>query len=311
MAKIKLALLSGGISDEREVSLNTGKQIFNALDKKKYEIFQYNPKTDLRKFFLDALNKKFNIVFPALHGPFGEDGKLQGMLDMIGVPYVFSGCLASALAMNKSQTKAIAWSVGINTANSVVLEKADKNRLDQFGFPIVIKPIELGSSIGMAVAKNKKELKDGISRAFKFSKKVMLEQYIQGRELTVAVMGNRQARALPVIEIIPKNSKWFNYGTKYEIGATEKICPAKISFEARDMVQKIAIKIYKALGCEDVARADFIWNEKSGKFYFLEINTIPGMTETSLVPQAARTAGMEFSDFLDKLIKGAIEKNER
>lgn len=311
MAKIRLALLSGGISGEREVSLNTGEQIFSALDKKKYEIFQYDPKTDLRKFTQDAFDEKFDIVFPALHGPFGEDGKLQGMLDMIGVPYVFSGCLASALAMNKLQTKVIARSIGINTANSIVLEKADEDCLDQFGFPVVIKPTELGSSVGMVIAKNKKELNNGVSEAFEFGKKVMLEQYIHGREFTVAVMGNSQARVLPVIEIIPKNSKWFDYKAKYEAGMTKEICPAKIPLKARDAVQEMAIKIYEALECEDIARADFIRSEKNGKFYFLEINTIPGMTVTSLVPQAAKAAGMEFSDFLDKLIKGAMEKNNK
>ncbi len=311
MAKIKLALLSGGISGEREVSLKTGKQIFGALDKKRYEIFQYDPKTDLRKFVQDVFDEKFDVVFPALHGPFGEDGKLQGMLDMIGAPYVFSGCLASALAMNKSQTKAIARNIGINTADYVVLKKTDENYPDQFGFPVVIKPIELGSSVGMAIAKNEKELKNGIRQAFEFGRKVMLEQYIHGRELTVAVMGNKRIVALPVIEIIPKNSKWFDYRAKYKADAAEEICPAKIPLKAQNTVQEMAVKIYEALGCEDIARADLIWNEKNGKFYFLEINTIPGMTETSLVPQAARTAGMEFPDFLDKLIKGAIEKNDK
>ncbi len=312
MPKLKIALLSGGISGEREVSLKTGEQIYNALDKNKYEIFKYDLKTDLKRFFNDAMNKKFDLVFPALHGPFGEDGKLQGMLDMIGMPYVFSGCLASALAMDKYKTKIIARDAGLDLIPDIALQKDEKYNIqkiiNKLPLPIVIKPMELGSSVGMSIAKNKQELEQGIENAFKHGDKVMLEKFIKGRELTVAVMGNEQnMEALPVIEIIPKVSGWFDYKAKYEVGGSEEVCPAKIPNNIKNKIQKFAIKTFNAIGCKDLARADFIWDTENNKMYFLEINTIPGMTQTSLAPQAAKVAGMEFGEFLDRLIKGALK----
>lgn len=313
MAKIKLALLAGGVSGERDVSLNTGKMIYEALNKEKYEITKYDPKTDLRLFCIDVMDGEVDIVFPALHGPFGEDGKLQGMLDCFRVPYVFSGCLASALAMNKHKTKLIADDVGIPVAKDLMVRKNQAlnydDLIEEFSLPIVIKPVELGSSVGMAIAKTKEELQKGIEDAFEHGDQVMIEQYIKGRELTVTIMGEENIKPLPVIEIIPKVSDWFDYKAKYEPGASEEVCPAKIPVETKKVIQEFAVRIFKAIGCKDLARADFIWNEDKNKIYFLEINTIPGMTATSLAPQAAKVAGMEFGDFLDELIGYNIKKS--
>lgn len=312
MPKLKIALLSGGISGERDVSLKTGEQIFNALDKTKYKIFKYDPKADLKSFFNDAIDKKFDLVFPALHGPFGEDGKLQGMLDMISMPYVFSNCLSSALAMDKHKTKIIAKISGLATAKDIILNKADNNySLDEIikklSFPVVVKPVGLGSSVGASIANTTQELKKGIKTAFKFDNRVMLEQFIAGRELSVAIINNKEkAKALPVIEIIPKISKWFDYKAKYKAGGSQEVCPAKILNVTKNEVQKYAVKIFKAIGCKDIARADFIWSQKDKKIYFLEINTIPGMTLTSLVPQAAKADGIKFSELLDKLIENNL-----
>ena len=314
MLKLKIALLSGGISEEREVSLKTGGQIYNALNKNKYEIFRYNPKIDLKRFFNDAMDRKFDLVFPALHGPFGEDGKLQGMLDMIDMPYIFSNCLASALAMDKYKTKIIAKSIGLTIAKDIVLNKTDNDYslneiIKKLSFPIAVKPVELGSSVGASIAKTKQELEKGIKGAFKCGNRVMLEQFIAGRELSVAVMDSRKKiKALPVIEIIPKTSKWFDYKAKYEIGGSKEVCPAEIPNNITRKVQKFSIKIFKAIGCKDLARADFIWNKKDNKIYFLEINAIPGMTQTSLAPQSAKAAGIEFSELLDMLISNAAIK---
>lgn len=312
MAKIKLALLSGGVSGEREVSQNTGKMIYEALNKEKYEIIKYDPKSDLRMLCIDIMDGDIDIVFPALHGPFGEDGKIQGMFDCLGVPYVFSGCLASALAMNKHKTKLIAKDAGVPIANDMIIMKNQALNYDdiikEFTLPIVIKPVELGSSVGMAIAKTKDELQEGIEQAFEHGEQVMIEQFVKGRELTVTVMGNNTAKPLPVIEIIPKSSEWFDYKAKYEPGASEEICPAKIPEGVQKIIQGHAVKVFKVIECKDLARADFIWNEKKDKCYFLEVNTIPGMTATSLAPQAAKAAGMEFGDFLDKLINYNLQK---
>jgi D-alanine-D-alanine ligase len=310
MQKIKIALLSGGISGEREVSLKTGDQIFNALDKDKYDISRYDPKNDLQKLFNDAINKKIDIVFPALHGPFGEDGKLQGMLDMIGTPYVFSACMASAVAMNKNICKIIAKNSGLLTADSEQITKDNYNLeqiITRLGLPLVIKPVELGSSVGISIAKTKADLEEGINTAFEHDKEIMLEKHIKGRELTVAVFeANRVIKILPTIEIIPKMSDWFDFKAKYEVGGSEEICPAQIPLEISKKVQNFSEIIFKAIKCKDLARADFIWEKNTGNIYFLEINTIPGMTATSLAPQAAKVAGYEFPDFLDILIKNNL-----
>ncbi len=311
MSKIKLALLSGGTSGEREVSLKTGEQIFKALDKNKYEIFRYDPKTDLKQFILDTLDNKIDLVFPALHGPFGEDGKIQGLFDTLNIPYLFSDCLSSAVAMNKNQTKILVKNRGVLVANDTSIkqgEKYDVNKIiSKLSLPIVIKPSELGSSVGMSIAKTKENLAKGIKEAFEHGEEILLEQFIKGRELTVGVMGNKNVKALPVIEIIPKVADWFDYKAKYEVGGSEEVCPADIPEDIKNKIQKISLEIYRIIGCKDLARVDFIWQEGSDDLYFLEINTIPGMTATSLFPQAAQAAGLEFSDFLDKLISYNIK----
>lgn len=260
----------------------------------------------------DANTGKIDLVFPIGHGAYVEDGKIQGMLDMLGIPYLFSGTLSSALAMNKQKTKLVARNAGLKVAKEVIPQKNKKYNQDKIirklGLPIVVKPIESGSSVGMSICGEEKHLGKAIEKAFEYSTEVMLEQFIAGRELTVAVMGNERPKALPVVEIIPKVSDFFSYEAKYQSGGSDEICPADIPEVVRKKVQRYATKIFKALDCRDLARADFIWNESSGKIYFLEINTIPGMTSTSLAPKAAKAAGLTFSQFLDKLIQLGIKR---
>jgi len=312
MKKIKIALLSGGVSKERKVSLKTGKKIFQALDKNKYEILQYDPKTELKKFIDDCLTKKFELVFPALHGPFGEDGTLQGMFEMLQIPYVFSGCLASALAMNKFKTKKNVENFGVKTAQDLIIKENQEYNLERIvsnlNLPIVVKPVELGSSVGISIVKTEKELEQGIKEALIYGE-VLLEEFIKGRELTVAILGNENPKALPVIEIKPKSSEWFDYKAKYEVGASEEICPAMISTKLKEEIQQKALTVFEAIGCSDLARADFIYDEENEKLYFLEINTIPGMTATSLAPQAAKESGLGFPEFLDELIELALRRS--
>lgn len=342
--KKRIALIFGGQSGEHEVSLKSANQVLRALSRDKYEIIpiaitkkgfwlvgelgQKYLENNLEKanlqdgvkenVFLKNNNKlpeKFppiDIALPIIHGTFGEDGKLQGALEMLGLPYVFSGTLASALAMNKYKTKIIAKNSGLKIAKDVVLSKnkkyGTKKIVAKLGFPVVVKPTELGSSVGTSLATTKEELSSGIEKALEYGEEVLLEQFIKGRELTVSVIGDKSPKALPVIEIIPKVSAWFDYRAKYETGGSQEICPANIPEDIRRKVQRSAIKIFKAIGCLDLARADFIWSEKDNKIYFLEINTIPGMTATSLAPQAAQAMGMTFPDFLDKLIESASKR---
>lgn len=305
--KIRLALLRGGGSGEREISLLTGRKIAEALDKDKYKVTEFDPRDDLDRFIKECRENKFDIVFPALHGPYGEDGRLQGLMDMIGVPYLFSGCLASALAMHKHKTKAVLEKAGIPVLPGEILNKKDPYDLDSLLLPAVIKPVEMGSSVGISLAKTRDELTQGIETAFAYDHSVMVEKYSPGRELTVAVLGNEPPEALPVIEIIPKDSEWFNYEAKYQSDATEEICPADIPEEIKNKVQAHALAAFQALECQDLARADFIWSEDN-ELYCLEVNTIPGMTDASLVPKAAKAAGLNFSQFLDKLIQISIKR---
>ncbi len=349
MKKIKLGIIFGGRSNEHEVSLKSAKQVIDAIDKDRYIIIpiaitkkgawlfeddgmryldfnlvkaQEEGGVEKDADFLSEKNdnvfellRKVDLILPILHGPYGEDGRLQGMLDMLSVPYVFSGALASSLAMNKQKTKIIAKKYGLKVAKEIIVEKNKKYKLDsiveKINFPIVIKPIELGSSVGIDIVKNKQELEKGIERALYYGERVMLEQYIKGRELTVGIMGEKTPKALPVIEIIPKLSSFFDYKAKYQVGGSQEICPANIPEEIQKKVQRNAIKIFKALGCRDLARADFIWKKDSKEIYFLEINTIPGMTATSLAPQAAKASGMNFSQFLDKLIASALKRKNK
>lgn len=294
---VSWANIEGGVKTEKSQSLATS----------------FGGSRELSSFSQGSTSGKgIDLVLPIVHGQFVEDGKLQGMLEMLKLPYVFSGTLASALAMNKHKTKLIAKSVGLKVAKEILLKKNKKYNLDKIiariDLPIVIKPVELGSSVGINIAKTRPELEEGIKKALEYGPEVLLEKFIKGRELTVAVFGNNYPKAFPVIEIIPKISAFFDYKAKYETGGSKEVCPAEIPDEIRKKIQKQAVKVFKAVDCQDLARADFIWNEIDGKLYFLEINTIPGMTATSLAPQAAAAAGMNFSQFLDKLINTALKR---
>ncbi|HAT73553.1 MAG: D-alanine-D-alanine ligase [Candidatus Moranbacteria bacterium GW2011_GWF2_36_839] len=306
--------LIGSMGDEymRTNLPNTQKEGGITLEQSQSLVEDKDKEKSLNNFYQGELEEKIDIVLPIGHGTYLEDGKLQGMLDMLGIPYVFSGTLASALAMNKKKTKIIAKSVGLKIAKDVVVLRNKKFNLEKIiaklNLPIVVKPAELGSSVGTSLASTKEELAEGIKTALEYGEEVLLEQFIQGRELTVAVMGDKSPKALPVIEIIPQVSGWFDYRAKYEKGGSKEVCPAEIPEEIRKKIQKYAVKIFKAIGCLDLARADFIWDKNDGKLYFLEINTIPGMTGTSLAPQAAAATGINFSKYLDKLISGALKR---
>ena len=259
--------------------------------------------------------KKIDLVLPILHGPYGEDGKLQGMLEMLGVPYVFSGTLAQALGMNKVKCKIIVKQAGVLVPADLAIAKGENYNLDKIikklSLPMVVKPMELGSSVGITIAKTKSALVKGIKQAFLHDDEVMLEKYIGGRELTVTVFGNNPPRALPVTEIIPVISEFYDYKAKYQDGGSKHICPAKIPNSVKKKISDYAVLAFKAIGCADLARADFIWDNKKNKLYFLEINTIPGMTSVSLAPEAARVAGINFSRFLDKLIGEALKRSKK
>ena len=309
-AKIKVALLSGGISSEREVSLKSGAQVYAALDKTKYHITRYDPKTDLPLLIRDAAH--IDIAFIALHGTYGEDGTIQGLLDLLGIPYQGAGVLGSALSMNKAAAKNAYQHAGLACPDSIHILKGEAVDLDRciatLNLPIVVKPVKGGSSIGMSIPETRTALADAVETAFTFDDEILLESYIKGTELTCGVIGNGdRLKTLPIVEIVPNTRhQFFDYEAKYTTGATDEICPARIDRQTEDAIREYAIRAHKALFLKGYSRSDFIL--KDGGLYILETNTIPGMTPNSLLPLSARTAGISFGSLLDKLIELGLEK---
>ncbi|RJQ29260.1 D-alanine--D-alanine ligase [Candidatus Parcubacteria bacterium] len=331
--RIKVAVICGGPSSEREVSLKSGEEVLKALPRIKYssakiEIMRdgrwllgkktlavFHPREGIRKSDL----RRFDVAFVAMHGRFGEDGKVQAILETLGVPYTGSGVLASALGMNKIQTNRVAESASIPVprftffANSSkptlsAMKQAVRNRI---GYPCVIKPNESGSSVGTTIVKNESEFLSATKKAFKEDDAIIAQQYIRGRELTCGVLGNSgqtKLSALPIVEIIPEG-KFFDYHSKYFSEVTKEVCPAPLQKKVAEKIKDLSRKAHAALGCDGLTRSDFILS-RGGVPYFLEINTIPGLTEASLCPKEARAAGMTFGEFLDKQIELALLKQK-
>ncbi len=311
MKKLSLALLSGGISSEREVSLNSGNQVFEALDKDKYDIIRYDPKTDLARLVSDA--PKLDAALIIMHGPYGEDGTVQGLLDLLHVPYQGSDVLGSAMAMNKLVAKQRYERCGLPVPPYMVVERSDPidigNFVARLGLPMVVKPVAAGSSVGMSIVKAQENLQDALEKGFDHGDTVIIEAYINGVELTGGVLGNDDLQALPLIEIIPDAShEFFDYDAKYTAGVTEEICPARVDENITSKAQSYATMAHRALFCLGYSRTDMIL--KDNELFVLETNTIPGMTATSLFPQAAQAAGISFTELLDRLIQLGIEAHQ-
>jgi D-alanine-D-alanine ligase len=312
MKQMTVALLAGGASSEREVSLNSGKQVAASLDKDKYHVLTYDPKTDLARLVSDA--GKIDVALIILHGPFGEDGTVQGLLDLLGIPYQGSGVLGSALAMNKLVSKQLYEKAGLPVPPYLALQRGERvNPEDiekRLGWPVVVKPVSCGSSIGMSIVRQPMDRPEALDKAFAHDPCILLEAYIDGVELTGGVIGNNDLKALPLIEIIPDAKHgFFNYEAKYTAGASKEICPARIDAALTQKAQLYAKAAHTALFCRGYSRTDMIL--KNNELYVLETNTIPGMTATSLLPQAASKAGMNFSQLLDRLIELALEAKSK
>ncbi|MBW1865559.1 MAG: D-alanine--D-alanine ligase [Deltaproteobacteria bacterium] len=311
MKKINLALLSGGISSEREVSLNSGNQVFDALDKEKYNIIRYDPKTDLSRLVSEA--PQIDAALIILHGPYGEDGTIQGLLELLDIPYQGSGVMGSSVAMNKLATKQMYELEGLPTPPYMVLKQGDRIDVDdweeRFGLPLVVKPLEAGSSVGMTIVKSTSEIEAAAEKAFEHGDVILVENFVDGIEITAGVIGNRTLEALPIIEIVPGDAyEFFDYEAKYTPGATREICPARISDAMTEKAQTYAKLAHRSLFCEGYSRTDMIM--QADEIYILETNTIPGMTATSLLPQAAVAAGISFSELLDRLINLGMERHQ-
>lgn len=306
----KVLVLMGGMSEEREVSLKSGQGVYEALLEKGYQAVTL----DLARGNLGEISEIApDVVFIALHGRYGEDGTVQGLLDIMGIPYTGSGVATSAICMDKIITKKLLIYEGYPTADFTVLNRgsfkdnpdAFNDLLTQYGLPVVVKAATQGSSIGTYIVTEQAALPDAIKQAFDLCPQVLVERFIEGDLLTVAVLGNENPRVLPVIEIVSKND-FYDYESKYTPGMCEHIIPARISAEVNEKVEKIATGCYQALGCRGTARIDFIV-DREGTPFILEVNTIPGMTGMSLVPDAARAVGINYADLVDTLVKLALE----
>ena len=306
---MRLALIAGGKSSEREVSLKSGAQVYQALNKDKYDIRRYDPLTDLERLVREA--GELDAALIIMHGRGGEDGSMQGLLDLLEIPYQGSGVLASALAMDKELSKALYQLAGLRVPAALAFHRQKAPSPPEIeaklGLPVVIKPVNEGSSIGISKAPTLEALKTGLAAAFALDNRVLVEEFIQGTEVTGGVLGNANLQALPLVEIIPTDKyDFFDYEAKYLPGASHEICPARVSPEMTKRAQACALTAHQALGCRGYSRTDMMIRDQ--EIYVLETNTIPGMTATSLFPQGAKAAGIEFPDLLDTLITLAREK---
>jgi len=330
-SEITVALMLGGASPERAVSKHSAEGVLQALRNLDYNVVLIDPaygtnqpKSEKEYFdecdtspishsnYLEAVNSHLldnvDVVFNALHGSWGEDGTIQSLLEFKNIPYTGSGILASAASMDKHITKSIIKHGGVSTANWLILERNNYNFIrlmkeleTKFTFPIVIKPNDQGSAIGLSICKNVEEVEDGIELAFQFSKKILIEQYIEGYEVTVGIIGEQ---VLPVLEIKPKHF-YYDYDCKYTDGMSEYEVPAKFPQEVCDLLQSQSILAYNSVGCKNYGRIDFRLDKDHNPFC-LEINTLPGLTSTSLLPKAAKAIGISFEELIDRIIQKSL-----
>ncbi len=312
--KSKIAVLMGGHSLERDISFQSGKRVAAAVKKLGYRVASL----DVDEHIVTHLKKEQpDLCFIALHGRFGEDGAIQGLLEIMGLPYTGSGILASVLGMDKSLSKDFFLKESMPTPDFVALSTGAVKELGaatviqdiiaRLGLPLVVKPSNQGSAQGINFVKKEDDMTSALLGAFSFSDKVILERYVKGMEVAVSVLGDERAHALPPVEIAPKKNH-FDFEAMYTMGATEYYIPARLPADKVKAIQKVAVAAHKAVGCRDFSRVDFIVEAKTGIPYVLELNTIPGLTETSLFPMAAAEAGIDFVDLIDRIVKAALSR---
>jgi D-alanine-D-alanine ligase len=316
MSRVRVGVLMGGPSPEHDVSLGSGGRVAQALDPARFDTIPLEvprtgawfPPTDL------------DVAFIAMHGPYGEDGSIQGMLEFAGIPYTGSGVLASALAMDKRRSRQLFGFNGIPTPGYLTVERAGYHARraslvseirQALGFPCFVKPNGQGSSLGVSIVHEPDELDPALEQAFALDTMVLIEEYLRGTELTCAILDDADRgspTALPLVEIVPKR-EFFNYEAKYTPGASEEICPARLPSGAVWRAQSAAVRAYRVLGCTDFGRVDLFVREAD--VVVLEVNTIPGLTDGSLFPKAALAAGIDFSALVERLVGAALRRSVR
>jgi D-alanine-D-alanine ligase len=299
-----VAVLMGGISSERPVSLSSGTACAAALEGEGYRVTKVDVGRDIGQVLSDL---RPDVAFNALHGPFGEDGTIQGVLEYLGIPYTHSGVLASALAMDKRQAKLIASQAGVPVAEAVVMSRFDIGNEHPMAPPYVVKPVREGSSFGVVIVREDMAHPPQIltSSEWRYGDLVMVERYVAGRELTCGVM---DGRALAVTEVVPLGHGFYDYDAKYAEGGSKHVLPAEISPKIYQKIQSLAVKAHQAIGCRGVSRSDFRYDDRfseGGDLVWLELNNQPGMTPTSLLPEMAAHAGLGFGEFVRWMVEDA------
>lgn len=303
----RIGVLYGGLSSEREVSLRSGKNCFDALQRLGYanvELLDVN-----QQIGQTLAEKKIEIAYIALHGKYGEDGCIQGLLELMGIPYTGCRVAASALTMNKALTKSVLKDAGLPVIDSVVFKSGSVNGKPvemNLPYPVMVKPINEGSSIGMSKVDKAEDLKDALKTGFQYADEVMVEQYVFGKSLTVGVVEvNGQPQVTPILELRPTKSEWYDLEAKYTEGGTEFILPAELSEQTTKAIQEATLQAHLAAGCRGVSRIDFVV-DGDNKFYILEINTIPGMTNLSDLPAQAKAMGIGYDELVECILKTAV-----
>ncbi len=311
--KIRVAVLMGGPSAEHDVSIISGKNVCSALDKEKYAVSSVvilrngEWSVEIKEF-----KKRFDVVFIAMHGEFGEDGTVQSMLEKIRIPYTGSGPLPSGLGMNKNFSSLLFKVHNLNVPEYIVVnKKSDFTKIDiPFDMPWVVKPLNRGSSIGVNIVRVRDELDEALSMVFCLSRDALIAKYINGREITCGVIDDGLNKITPLAptEIIPRVSHFFDYKAKYTPNASEELTPSRFSPETINLIQETAVKTHQIIGASGMSRTDMILSYDDAKLYILEINTIPGLTPISLLPQGAKAIGLSFPQLLDKIIQAAFNR---
>ncbi|HVX65437.1 MAG TPA: D-alanine--D-alanine ligase family protein [Bryobacteraceae bacterium] len=312
--KLRVAVISGGRSGEHEVSLNSADSIVCAMDPARYEVTRFlidqqgkwSPRPILPE---PGANPGIDVVFPVLHGTFGEDGTVQGLLELADLPYVGAGVLASAVSMDKEVMKRVCAERGLPVVEYVSAVRGAIDGLKcPFDFPVFVKPANLGSSVGISKAGNQRELDEALRLAAGYDRKIIVERAIVGREFECAVLGNAQPQAAVPCEILPSRG-FYDYEDKYLLNQARTVLPADIPTALRDEIRRLAVACYQAVECEGMARVDFLFENAANRLYINEINTIPGFTAISMYPKMWVASGLEYPKLIDRLIELAIERH--
>jgi D-alanine-D-alanine ligase len=315
--KKRVAVIYGGRSGEHEVSLRSAQSIIDALDPEKYKVLHYliskEGKWSPRPIVPEPNgNPEIDVVFPALHGTFGEDGTLQGLLELAGLPYVGAGVLASSVSMDKEVMKRLAKERGLPVVDYTVFSSSELRDLEgicsKFEFPVFVKPANLGSSVGISKAHNCVELKSALELAASFDRKIIVERGIQGREFECAVLGNEDPIASVPCEILP-SKEFYDYDDKYLLEKAGTVIPADLPAEQTAELQQLAVECYRAVECEGLARVDFLLETATNRLFINEINTLPGFTSISMYPKMWEYSGLPMPKLLDRLIELALERH--